>query len=112
MKILVISGYSPNKNSSANLSHNAFVEGFIRLGYKVDVLCHYFDSKNDDNEITVPDFNRIYTYDGLSFYEKLSAKKNSGVQINTEVTSIGNNNSIGKEGIKTRTIQKIKDLYN
>ena len=109
MRILVISGYSPNKNSSANLSHNAFIEGFIKLGYKVDILCHDFDINSSTSEIPVPKFHNIYTYDGLSFYEKLASKKNTNVPVSNEAVSKEVLDS--NENIKSRAIKRLKKFY-
>lgn len=110
MKILVISGYSPNKNSSANLSHNAFIEGFIKLGYKVDILCHDFDISGEANEIPVPKFHSIFTYDGLSFYEKIAIKKGSNDLADHDAES-QEDIIFKKESIKVRAIKRIKKIF-
>ena len=112
MNILLVSGYAPNKNSSANLSHNAFIEGFIKLGYKVDIICHNFDVNNEKKEIPVPEFHKIYTYDGLSLYEKLASKKRANAPANYEAIS---QEAIDEsaESIKTRVVKAIKKfLWN
>lgn len=107
MRILVVSGYEPNKNSSANLSHNAYVNGFLKLGYKVDVLCHCFVHNDETNEISIPAFNRIYFYDGLSLYEKLSRKKSAKKDtLDSEKKTVIND----KGGFKTRIVNRIKSL--
>lgn len=103
MNILVISGYSPDFNSSANLSHNAFVEGFIKLGYDVDVLCHNFMGKTSEN---VPQFKNVYTYDGLSLYEKLAPQKPT--DSSSLASSEQNNKSASKVNFKQRVLSKSK----
>lgn len=75
MKILVISGYCPRDNHSAGLSHNAYIEGLIKLGYSVDLLCYSEDNFAIDKNMKIPAVENIYSYDGLSLYEKTAMKR-------------------------------------
>ena len=107
MQILVVSGYAPNKNSSANLSHNAFVEGLIKQGYKVDILCHSFDVSDD---ISIPNFDKVYTYNGLSLYEKLAQKNNRSGE--KETSNESKDLSVGKSiGFKSKCINTVKTMF-
>lgn len=108
MRILVISGYSPNKNSSANLSHNAFIEGFIQLGYKVDILCHTFDNKTHKEENDYPRFNNVYSYDGLSLYEKISKSKKE--PSNRSVTVVKSEPNKDKSTKRNKIVKRIKSI--
>lgn len=103
MNILVISGYSPDFNSSANLSHNAFIEGFIKLGYEVDILCHNF---MDENSEGVPKFKNVYTYDGISLYEKLAPQRTT--DSSTSASSAQDNKTTPRVSIKQRILGKAK----
>ena len=103
MNILVISGYSPDFNSSANLSHNAFIEGFIKLGYDVDILCHDFIGKSSED---IPKFKNVYTYDGISLYEKLAPQRTT--DSSASASSAQDNNSTSKVGLKHRILGKAK----
>lgn len=105
MKILVVSGYSPDMNSSANLSHNAFIEGFIRLGYSVDIICCDFIKSGSKS---VPDFNNVYFYDGLSLYEKIASRKNNDTGKSTLITQ--NDACNNQNSIKSRLISKAKSV--
>lgn len=113
MRILVVSGYEPNNNSSANLSHNAFIEGFIKLGYKVDVLCHCFDIDNKNNNFDYPQFNEIYMYDGLSIYEKISKNRSGGSLSLSSIDDVKSNKAKPKaiEYLTKFLKKKIWSLY-
>ena len=84
MKILVIAGYCPRDNHSAALSHNAYVDGFVKLGHKVDLICYSEKGFQIDEEMTIPVIENKYEYDGLSLYEKLSMKNRPIVSDSTE----------------------------
>lgn len=103
MNILVISGYSPDFNSSANLSHNAFIEGFIKLGYDVDILCHDFMDKSSED---IPKFKNVYTYDGISLYEKLAPQRTT--DSSASASSAQDNKTTSRVSLKQRILGKAK----
>ena len=76
MKILVINGDCLQVNSSANLCHLAYIRGLVEAGHQVDVLCADGRDYQLDPSMTLPEGVKCYTYYGVSFYEKLSLKKN------------------------------------
>lgn len=117
MRILVISGYNPYENSSANLSHNAYIKGMTELGHKVDLLCFSdSDGKKRINESNSSylDLNHIYMYDGLSYYEKLSRKSAKPIEINTDELSASTNTSPSaglKQKVFSKTKRMIRSIY-
>ena len=78
MKVLVINGDCLERNSSANLCHLAYIRGLLDLGCEVDILCADGRDYELDPEMTIPAETRVYTYYGVSLYEKLSLSKKSG----------------------------------
>lgn len=105
MRILVIAGYCPRDNHSAALSHNAYIEGLIKLGYKVDLLCYSEKGFRIDEKMQIPAIKNKYEYDGLSLYEKLALRNQSAAS--TEPVSEGKveQDSIS---IKSKLINSIK----
>ena len=105
MRILVVAGYCPRDNHSAALSHNAYIEGFIKMGYKVDLLCYSENGFSIDTEMKVPTVENKYEYDGLSLYEKLAMKRQ-----NNEGTSPASDNSDNTQEQKPSLKSRILDI--
>ena len=76
MKILVINGDCLQVNTSANLCHLAYIRGLVDAGHQVDVLCADGRDYHLDPSMKLPDGVNCHTYYGVSFYEKLSLRKN------------------------------------
>ncbi len=77
MNILVINGDCLQVNTSANLCHLAYIRGLVEAGHQVDVLCADGRDYRLDPSMQLPEGVRCYTYYGVSWYEKLSLKKNA-----------------------------------
>ena len=101
MEILVITGCNLRYNFSAGLSHNAFIHGFCKLGYNVDVLCFSDENIEIDKNIQLPPIRNMYTYNGVSLYEKLSPR-------NRETTQ--NKSDIQNEETKAETKKFVQSL--
>ncbi len=76
MNILVINGDCLQVNTSANLCHLAYIRGLVDSGHHVDVLCADGRDYRLDPSMQLPEGVRCYTYYGVSWYEKLSLRKN------------------------------------
>lgn len=105
MRVLVIAGYCPRDNHSAALSHNAYIEGFIKLGHKVDLLCYSEKGFRIDEKMVIPAIDNKYEYDGLSLYEKLANKNQPVASDFTEKEDNEGNDSVS---FKSRIINIIK----
>lgn len=74
MKVLYVVGTNLSRNTSANISHNAFVQGLLENGCEVDILMassswgHYDASLPAWNEAT------YFTYSAVSLIELLRVK--------------------------------------
>ena len=77
MNILVISGCCLYQNTSANLCHRAYIEGFVKLGHIVDLLTFSENNINIDESIVLPNIRNHFKYDGVSLYEKLAARQSN-----------------------------------
>lgn len=102
----MITGCNLKYNFSAGLSHNAYINGLIKLGYSVDLLCFSDENIDIDDDIILPPIRNIYSYNGVSLYEKISNKKNSK---DSECIS---NDSIdeSKDDLRSRIIESIKNI--
>lgn len=105
MNILIVSGCCLYQNTSANLCHRAYIEGFVKLGHAVDLLTFSEKDIIVDKSIVLPSIRNHYKYDGVSLYEKLAAKqsKTRGGQPSTS-----NGNTEAKIGLKAKLISKTK----
>ncbi len=111
MNILVIAGCCLLNNSSANLCHMAYIDGMIQLGNDVDLLTY---SDSPEKRYSDSDFfsrlRNIYTYNGISLYEKLSARQKEN-QVNVEKTTGKSDNTQNSISIKTRILNIGKKLF-
>lgn len=110
--ILVINGDCIQTNSSANLCHLAYINGLVELGHNVTLLSADGRDYKLDESMVIPDEVKTYTYYAVSFYEKLSLKKNNdtgnNIKVN-ELEAVNNNVSIVNR-IKRTLINKTKKL--
>lgn len=106
MKILVISGCCLYQNTSANLCHRAYIQGFVELGHTVDLLTFSENNINIDRSILLPNIRNHYKYDGISLYEKLAARNTASVV--NETADTDNNTKQTRVSIKSRVINKTK----
>lgn len=111
MRILVISGYCPRDNHSAALSHNAYIEGLIKLGNRIDLLCYSEKNFKVDKQMAIPRIENKYEYDGLSLYEKLALKKERNDSPATNVTESSSVDSKQNNvpSFKSKLVSKVKN---
>ena len=71
MKVLYITGSCLTKNTSANMSHNSYLQGFIENGVKVDVVTAKDGWGSVDNKL--PKFNGVdyYEFESVSWIDRL-----------------------------------------
>lgn len=71
MKVLYVTGACLTKNTSANMSHNAFLSGFIENDYQVDVIMANDSWGEEDSAL--PKYNKAiyHEYNAVSFADKL-----------------------------------------
>ncbi len=106
MKILVINGDCLQTNSSANLCHLAYIRGLLDAGHAVTVLSADGKDYKLDAAMEIPKEARSYTYYGVSFYEKLSLRKQQDA---ADVIQTESNDDIGVVGLKQYVVQKAKE---
>ena len=107
MNILVINGDCLQVNTSANLCHLAYIRGLVDAGHRVDVLCADGRDYRLDPSMQLPDGVKCYTYYGVSWYEKLSLRKNAESSSVAPVT-VSTAQAAAKPGLLHRFIAKAK----
>lgn len=108
MKILFIVGYCLKVNSSANLCHASYINGFINSGHDVDLLTVSEKGQKIDESINLPNVRNLYTYD-CSLYEQYGNRNKSTSTVNTEKNT-SESEAIDKPSIKGQIIGKAKLL--
>ena len=113
MNVLVVVGTCLRQNSSANLCHISYINGLLELGHNVDLVTVDEKDYPVDSSITIPDVDNLYTYYGLSLYEKLSAKKKNTVfDDNTDNKNTSNQSKkIRLRSILSFMVNKLKKIW-
>ena len=62
MNVLYVTGSCLNKNTSANMSHNAFVKGLLDCGCNVDIIMASNGWGEQDNALPNWGEAKYYTY--------------------------------------------------
>lgn len=117
MKVLYVVGACLTKNTSANMSHNAYIQGLIENGCEVDIVMAKDSWGEDDKALPRWQQATYYEYESLSFSDKLrrravntifkNPQKNDGVKISGVTEQIATS-----DGEKKRTLRDIvKRLY-
>ena len=111
MNILVVNGDCITRNSSANLCHLAYIKGLLDMGHSVSLLSASPKGYNTDSYMSVPKEIKHFVYPGMSFYEKLSLKKNKSVMSPTVSAQSEGGNNGSKPSILGRAKQFALRLY-
>ena len=109
MKILVINGDCVQTNSSTNLCHIAYLNGLVNAGYEVTLLSADGRDYVLDKSITIPDCIKQHTYYAVTFYQKLSLRKNS-VQYDSVDSFTAKSQGNTSLPFKRRFISKLKQI--
>ena len=95
MNVLYITASCLTKNTSANMSHNSFLQGFIENGAEVDVIMAKDSWGEEDNKL--PKFNNAtyYEYESVSFSDRLRDIIKHFLPIAGKVQVHENNKNVG-----------------
>lgn len=95
MKVLYVTGACLTKNTSANMSHNAFVKGLIDCGADVDILMANSSWGEEDKALPKWEKAKYYEYNSISFADKMRKRfKKTEIMRSTSInqdTKNGNN---------------------
>lgn len=87
MKVLYVTGSCLTRNTSANMSHNAFVQGLLENGCDVDILMAESGWGEDDKGLPRWTLARYYTFQALSFPDWLRLRMRGSHQIKEDFPS-------------------------
>ena len=111
MKVLVINGDCITKNSSANLCHLAYIRGLLSAGHEVTLLSADGRDYTLDPALAIPDEVKQYTYYGVSLYEKLSMRKQTGMGASAPAKTAVSSGTNVKFNFKRKIKDSIIALY-
>ena len=74
MKVLYITGACLTRNTSANMSHNAFVQGLLENGCDVDIVMSSDSWGEEDQALPIWDQARYYCFSSTSLPDRIRKK--------------------------------------
>lgn len=111
MKILYVTGSCLRNNTSANMSHNAFIKGFIENGHEVDVIMAS-DSWGETDKRLANINNVIYhEYSTISFGDKLKKIFKEQEKSSTNHILSQNNESPAKNNLSNSFRSILKRIF-
>ena len=109
MKILFVVGNNLQENTSANISHNAYIKGLLESGYSVDIIMKSNDNIIIDN--SMPKFNtKYYEISGVGLLNKYISLYKKKFEHKEEYSSITNLNS-NQSSLENNINSKKKVLF-
>lgn len=112
MKILAVIADDITINSSANLCHLAYLRGMLENGYQVDLISAQ-NNGDKDQSMNIPKEIQVYSYDGVSLYEKLSPSSSGSLKSKASPCDPNSNagtNSKNKKSILSQVISYGKEI--
>ncbi len=79
MKVLYVVGSCLTKNTSANMSHNAYVQGLLENGCDVDIIMASDSWGEEDKALPRWEKAHYYEYNSVSFADRLRKKARGAV---------------------------------
>lgn len=108
MKVLYITGSCLTKNTSANMSHNSYLQGLIENGVEVDVVTAKDGWGSEDNKL--PKFKDVvyYEYESVSWIDRLRlfSRKFFPLREASNATAKSNQGVVAKESEVKETENK------
>lgn len=113
MNVLYVTGSCLNKNTSANMSHNAFVKGLLDCGCNVDIIMASNSWGEQDNALPNWQDANYYTYESESLIDRLRKKgrKTITVQVTGTEDNINDEKSHHKINFKQNIRKIIKNIF-
>lgn len=108
MKVLYVVGASLTKNTSANMSHNGYVQGLLENGCDVDILMAADSCGADDKGLPIWEAAHYFTYASASFPDKIR-KNFRGTAVPSQITT-ENGSSKGSKKCSPSWKSKIRAL--
>lgn len=111
MRILVVIGDCIKTNSSANLCHISYLNGLAELGHEISLLSCDEKDYIIDNSFSIPNGIKNYKISAISFYQKLSIKKQDSTNTKLAVSSKADPNHQSDESLIKRLKSFVLSMY-
>lgn len=123
MRVLYVVGSCLTKNTSANMSHNAYVQGLLENGCAVDILMSKDSWGQQDNKLPVWNQSKYYCYPSTAPQDKARTwvrnlfpaptpeARNHAVPSNAQPKSTPSEKRQGNESFKAKLRSGLKGLY-
>lgn len=118
MRVLYVVGTNLSRNTSANISHNAYVQGLLESGCEVDILMSSASWGERDSHLPVWKEAKYFIYDSVSLADRLKkyyknvferTTRRQDIKPTTAVTKA--NTPSGSETIKLSVRNLIINVY-
>lgn len=97
MRVLFVVGTCLFKNTSANMSHNSYIQGLIENGCDVDIIMKNDSWGEEDKSLPRWKKARYYTYNSISFSDKLRNMLKKRDTVTNVKNSVNKNNAQSSE---------------
>ena len=113
VKVLYVTGGCLTKNTSANMSHNGFVKGFLDCGCDVDIIMANDSWGEDDKALPKWEGVRYYEYNAVSVADKLRKhlKKVELSSASASGSSVVAAASVEKKNVKQQIREVLKSCF-
>lgn len=88
MKALYVTGSNLTKNTSANMSHNGYVQGLIENGCEVDIIMAADSWGASDQALPMWNQAIYYVYNSVSFADRLKTRLKKAEKISSAPSSV------------------------
>lgn len=118
MRVLYVVGSNLRRNTSANISHNAYVQGLFENGCQVDILMPSSSWGEEDDALPIWSDAKYHIYNSVSFIDRLKTgfknkvdKKSSFAQISNIINEQSLDEVISNSNFKKSIRNGIKKMY-
>ena len=108
MNVLYIVGANLTRNTSANMSHNAYLQGLIENGCNVDVIMESDSWGEIDSSLKLYDKAKYFEYNSVSLSDKIRKRFSNANSKQVGADNTVKKNSIRNKGLSTK--QSIRQL--
>lgn len=108
MNVLYIVGANLTRNTSANMSHNAYLQGLIENGCNVDVIMESDSWGEIDSSLKLYDKAKYFEYNSVSLSDKIRKRFSNANSKQVGADDTVKKNSIRNKGLSTK--QSIRQL--
>lgn len=118
MRVLYVVGSNLRRNTSANISHNAYIQGLFENGCQVDILMPSSSWGEEDDVLPIWKDAQYHIYNSVSFIDRVKTiyinkldQKSTSNQTDNVVTTQALNGGIPNHSFKKSVRNGIKKMY-